>query len=246
VATSRRKANDQTKHPAAPPCTLFLFGANGDLVKRLLMPALYNLSRDGLLDRNLRIVGVDHNAASAEAFAERLHAFMLERDQGREGSERCLDDKLWARLAKRLDYQTGDFLDPATYQALAKRIDKTSHGNAIFYLATSPRFFPEVAQRLGDAGLLDESAGGFGGWWWRTLRHRPGQRRSAERPPAEGDERAADLPHRPLPGQGDGAEHPGQPFFQRPVRVVLEQPLHRPRADHRGRNRRRRDPRRLL
>ncbi|MBI6955875.1 hypothetical protein, partial [Pseudomonas sp. CCOS 191] len=43
--------------PAAPPCTLFLFGANGDLVKRLLMPALYNLSRDGLLDRNLRIVG---------------------------------------------------------------------------------------------------------------------------------------------------------------------------------------------
>jgi len=52
--------------PAAPPCTLFLFGANGDLVKRLLMPALYNPSRDGLLDRNLRIVGVDHNPASAE------------------------------------------------------------------------------------------------------------------------------------------------------------------------------------
>lgn len=63
--------------PAAPPCTLFLFGANGDLVKRLLMPALYNLSRDGLLDRNLRIVGVDHNAATAEAFAERLHALSL-------------------------------------------------------------------------------------------------------------------------------------------------------------------------
>lgn len=68
--------------PAAPPCTLFLFGANGDLVKRLLMPALYNLSRDGLLDRNLRIVGVDHNPATAEAFAERLHAFMVERDKG--------------------------------------------------------------------------------------------------------------------------------------------------------------------
>ncbi|MGE8323666.1 MAG: glucose-6-phosphate dehydrogenase, partial [Pseudomonas sp.] len=147
--------------PAAPPCTLFLFGANGDLVKRLLMPALYNLSRDGLLDRNLRIVGVDHNPATAEAFAERLQAFMLERDKGAEGSAKCLDEKLWARLAKRLDYQTGDFLDPATYQALAKRIEKTSHGNAIFYLATSPRFFPEVALRLGQAGLLDESAGGF-------------------------------------------------------------------------------------
>jgi len=147
--------------PAAPPCTLFLFGANGDLVKRLLMPALYNLSRDGLLDRNLRIVGVDHNPATAEEFAGRLHAFMAERDQGSEGQAKCLDEKLWARLAKRLDYQTGDFLDPATYQALARRIDTTRHGNAIFYLATSPRFFPEVAQQLGQAGLLDESAGGF-------------------------------------------------------------------------------------
>lgn len=68
---------------------------------------------------------------------------------------------MWARLAKRLDYQIGDFLNPATYEAIGKRIDKTAHGNAIFYLATSPRFFPEVAQRLGDAGLLDESGGGF-------------------------------------------------------------------------------------
>ncbi|MBA1324077.1 glucose-6-phosphate dehydrogenase [Pseudomonas plecoglossicida] len=150
----------QAKIPAAPPCTLFLFGANGDLVKRLLMPALYNLSRDGLLDRNLRIVGVDHNAASSEEFAERLHSFMANREQG-EGATKNLDEKVWARLAKRLDYQTGDFLDPATYQALAKRVEGTRHGNAIFYLATSPRFFPEVAQRLGEAGLLDESAGGF-------------------------------------------------------------------------------------
>ncbi|WP_462402744.1 glucose-6-phosphate dehydrogenase [Pseudomonas sp. Marseille-QA0332] len=147
--------------PAAPPCTLFLFGANGDLVKRLLMPALYNLSRDGLLDRNLRIIGVDHNAASAQAFADRLHAFMRQREQGGEGADRQLDDKVWARLAKRLDYLTGDFLDPATYAAIAARVSKTSHGNAIFYLATAPRFFPEVARRLGEAGLLDESQGGF-------------------------------------------------------------------------------------
>lgn len=158
----------EQKIPAAPPCTLFLFGANGDLVKRLLMPALYNLSRDGLLDRNLRIVGVDHNPATAEEFAGRLHAFMQERDKGGEGAAKCLDEKLWARLAKRLDYQTGDFLDPATYQALGKRIDKTAHGNAIFYFATSPRFFPEVAQRLGEAGLLTSPPAVFAGWWWKS------------------------------------------------------------------------------
>ena len=149
------------KPPTAPPCTLFLFGASGDLVKRLLMPALYNLSRDGLLDRNLRIVGVDHNASDREGFVEHLYGFMRERDQAGDCAGKCLDEKRWARLAKCLDYQTGDFLDPETYAALAKRIDATRHGNAIFYLATAPRFFPEVAQRLGQAGLLDESAGGF-------------------------------------------------------------------------------------
>ena len=148
------------KIPPAPACTVFLFGANGDLVKRLLMPALYNLSRDGLLDRNLRIVGVDHNAATAAEFAERLHEFMRGRAVGGEGSQ-TLDDKVWARLAKRLDYQTGDFLDPTTYAAIGKRIDQTSNGNAIFYLATAPRFFPEVVQRLGEAGLLNEGEGGF-------------------------------------------------------------------------------------
>ncbi|KJK07773.1 MULTISPECIES: glucose-6-phosphate dehydrogenase [Pseudomonas] len=148
-----------TQIEAAPPCTLFLFGANGDLVKRLLMPALYNLSRDGLLDKNLRIVGVDHNSATDAEFADRLEAFMHERDKGREGTEKCLDEKLWSRLAKRISYLTGDFLDDATYQAIARRIEKNPSSNAVFYLATSPRFFSEVVQRLGAAGLLDESTG---------------------------------------------------------------------------------------
>ena len=147
--------------PTAPPCTLFLFGANGDLVKRLLMPALYNLSRDGLLDRNLRIVGVDHNERTAEQFAEQLHTFMADDNKGGEGAPRQIDADLWKRLAKRLDYETGDFTDPELYDRLAKRIAKTNHGNAIFYLATSPRFFAEVAQRLGDAGILNEGPGGF-------------------------------------------------------------------------------------
>ncbi|WP_110972574.1 glucose-6-phosphate dehydrogenase [Pseudomonas huaxiensis] len=143
----------------APPCTLFLFGANGDLVKRLLMPALYNLSRDGLLDSNLRIVGVDHNAATGAEFAARLEAFMHERDKAAGEGAQCLDPKRWAKLAKRIDYLTGDFLDDATYQGIARHIDKSRNGNAIFYLATSPRFFADVVQRLGAAGLLDERDG---------------------------------------------------------------------------------------
>ena len=146
--------------PAAPPCTLFLFGASGDLVKRLLMPALYNLARDGLLDPDLRIVGVDHNTSTAAEFGDRLLTFMRERDTGGEGATQ-LDETLWSSLAGRLEYQTGDFLSADTYTAIAERIGQTAHGNAVFYLATAPRFFPEVAQRLGQAGLLDESQGGF-------------------------------------------------------------------------------------
>ncbi|MGH8486192.1 MAG: glucose-6-phosphate dehydrogenase, partial [Pseudomonas sp.] len=142
----------------APPCTLFLFGGSGDLVKRLLMPALYNLSRDGLLDKGLRIVGVDHNPLSDADFAGRLEAFMRERDKASQGAN-CLDDKLWGRLAKRVGYLTGDFLSEATYQAIARRIEKNPSENAVFYLATSPGFFGEVVQRLGAAGLLDESKG---------------------------------------------------------------------------------------
>ncbi|MBH3428368.1 glucose-6-phosphate dehydrogenase [Pseudomonas alkylphenolica] len=142
----------------APPCTLFLFGGSGDLVKRLLIPALYNLSRDGLLDKGLRIVGVDHNPLSDADFAGRLEAFMRERDKASQGAN-CLDDKLWGRLAKRVGYLTGDFLSEATYQAIARRIEKNPSENAVFYLATSPGFFSEVVQRLGAAGLLDESKG---------------------------------------------------------------------------------------
>jgi len=82
-----RLIRNKSKAEPAPPTTLFLFGAHGDLVKRLLMPALYNLSRDGLLGDGLRIIGVDHNAITDEAFCEktrRLHSGRSGR-QGRQG-----------------------------------------------------------------------------------------------------------------------------------------------------------------
>ncbi|MFJ7885462.1 glucose-6-phosphate dehydrogenase [Pseudomonas sp. NPDC096917] len=147
----------------APPTTLFLFGAHGDLVKRLLMPALYNLSRDGLLDDGLRIVGVDHNAISDEGFAKKLEDFIrteaatkVDRPDGQ-----GLNADLWARLAKNISYVQGDFLDDSTYEALEQKIFASGSGNAVFYLATAPRFFSEVVQRLGASGLLKETPGAF-------------------------------------------------------------------------------------
>jgi len=152
-----------SKVEAAPPSTLFLFGAHGDLVKRLLMPALYNLSRDGLLDNGLHIVGVDHNQVSDADFARKLEEFIIEqaRAKGTVEAEKVLDPALWAKLRKRISYISGDFLDDATYTAITERIAGNGTGNAVFYLATSPRFFSEVVQRLGSSGLLVEGPEAF-------------------------------------------------------------------------------------
>jgi glucose-6-phosphate 1-dehydrogenase len=152
----------KSKTEPAPPTTLFLFGAHGDLVKRLLMPALYNLKRDGLLGDGLRIVGVDHNAISDEGFAQKLEDFIRNEVAGKIGKgDQALDPAVWANLAKGISYVQGDFLDDGTYQALAAKIAASGTGNAVFYLATAPRFFREVVRRLGASGLLQESPEAF-------------------------------------------------------------------------------------
>ena len=147
----------------APPTTLFLFGAHGDLVKRLLMPALYNLTRDGLLDAGLRIVGVDHNAISDEGFAKKLEDFIRTEaaSKVRHPDGQGLNADLWNRLAKNISYVQGDFLDDSTYEALEEKICASGTGNAVFYLATAPRFFSDVVQRLGASGLLKETPEAF-------------------------------------------------------------------------------------
>jgi len=156
-------SSSQQTPAVAPPTTLFLFGAHGDLVKRLLMPALYNLFRDGLVDDNLHIVGVDHNAISDADFAKKLEDFIRQEAAGKvaEGGKEPLDPELWRRLASRISYVQGDFLDDSTYADIASKIENTGTRNAVFYLATAPRFFSEVVQRLGSSGLLVESEEAF-------------------------------------------------------------------------------------
>lgn len=149
--------------PKAPPATLFLFGAHGDLVQRLLTPALYNLTRDGLVDDDLKVVGVDHNAATDEAFRDKLLTFVRElaEKKAARGDAKPLDENVWNRLASRISYIEGDFLDDQTYRDISERIAAEPTGNAVFYLATSPRFFGEVVDRLGAAGLLEQKPGQF-------------------------------------------------------------------------------------
>ncbi|MDB5726065.1 MAG: glucose-6-phosphate 1-dehydrogenase [Novosphingobium sp.] len=126
----------------ARAATIVIFGAMGDLTRRLLMPALVNLRAAKLLDAKTRIIGVSHGAGDDEALRSRLDAFVA-------------DEPEWPKLRTRISYLQGDFTDSGLYETLAKQLD----GAAVFYLATAPSFFAPIAESLGQAGLLDEAAG---------------------------------------------------------------------------------------
>ena len=143
----------------APPCTLVIFGAGGDLTKRLLMPALYNLAMGGLLDEAVRIIGVDHNANTDEGWRKSLSDTMqsFTTDRTSEFHPDHIDSKAWGFVRERLTFRQGDFTAPETFSGLGKDLS----GNVIFYLAVSARFFGPIVDALGEAGLLKEAEGAF-------------------------------------------------------------------------------------
>ena len=143
----------------APPATLVIFGASGDLTKRLLMPSLYNLRLGNLLDDAFQIIGVDHTPSSDADYQAAQTSSMegMVADKGGEFSAGGLDADAWGWIRSRLHYHTGDFEDPKTYEGLKARLN----GNCVFYLAVSPRFFGPVIQQLATAGLMQEAEGAF-------------------------------------------------------------------------------------
>ena len=106
----------------APPCTLVIFGAGGDLTKRLLMPALYNLAMGGLLDETVRIIGVDHNANTDEGWRKSLSDTMqsFTTDRTSEFHPDHIDPKAWGFVRERLTFRQGDFTAPETFSGLGK------------------------------------------------------------------------------------------------------------------------------
>jgi glucose-6-phosphate 1-dehydrogenase len=161
------------------PCAMVIFGAGGDLTKRLLVPALYNLARTGLLGGNFALVGVDLAVTTAEAWAGELRA-MLQSFVGNRTSESRIDgidEAVWQRLTQALSVVQGDLNDPGLYERLKEHLHTVAHahatgGNALFYLAVADRFFAPVAGGLGHAGLLAEREG-EGGHWRRLVVEKP-------------------------------------------------------------------------
>jgi glucose-6-phosphate 1-dehydrogenase len=161
--------------PPAPPCAMVIFGAAGDLTKRLVVPALYNLAQAGQLSNQFQLVGVDHHAGSAEQWrknlAGALEGFVA---QGSELRVDAIDQSAWRWLSERMSYVQGDLNDPNAYLLLRDHLaalDKTAAtgGNYLFYLAVGDRFFAPAIAQLGAAGLATEE----NGQWRRVVIEKP-------------------------------------------------------------------------
>ncbi len=140
----------------APPATMTIFGAAGDLTKRLVVPALYNLVRAGQLPDGFTIIGVDVADLSTESWRNSLTEMM--RAFVRAGA---IDGQAWSWLTSRMRYLRGDFAEPETFTGLATILEERERqGNVapvLFYLAVADQFFGPVIEQLGRAGLSRQS-----------------------------------------------------------------------------------------
>lgn len=150
------------------PCLLVLFGASGDLTKRLLIPALYNLACDGLLPERFAIVGVGRTEWSTDFFREKLTE-----DIRNFHTRTKFDDNVWARFVTQLHYTSGPLDDVETYKKLSQFLETIgsklqTDGNVIFYLATPPSAFGPISENLYKARLSRAEKG-----WRRIVIEKP-------------------------------------------------------------------------
>jgi glucose-6-phosphate 1-dehydrogenase len=150
---------------AAGPCVFVLFGAAGDLTKRKLVPALFNLGKAKLLPANFAVMGVSVDDLSLDDFRSQVTSFLPAGTDSADALE-------WFRT--RLFYERGDFADLNTFSTLRERlaaIDAQHHteGNYLFYLATAPKFFSQIVQQLGAAALSRQE----NGRWRRVVIEKP-------------------------------------------------------------------------
>src|SRR5437764_1206064 len=132
---------DDAVNPTSQPCVMLIFGASGDLTKRLLVPALYNLACDGLLSDKFALLGTAMDPLTTESFREKMSADIKQFHTRKE-----FDPKVWDDLVRRFHYMPGSFGDMAVFERLKAEVrkldaDAGAGGNVLFYFATAPKFF---------------------------------------------------------------------------------------------------------
>ena len=137
----------------AESCTVILFGASGDLAKRKVIPAMYDLAQYNSLGDCYAIVGFARTPMTDETFRNNVgEAAKTISEVG------PIDPQKWSDFAANLFYAEGDYSDPDSYSRLVRRLAeleaaKKLCGNRLFYLSTPPEVYPDIVEQLGRAGL---------------------------------------------------------------------------------------------
>ena len=154
-------AHTNLQRPALPQsesCTVVIFGASGDLAKRKLIPALFNLACEDVIKDGgrFRVVGVGRTQISDDDFRKDMHEWTSKSKDTRQYSE-----ENWTKYAEQLSYFVGDPKSAQMFDELKKYLEELPNAskNYIFYLSTPPSVYADYIEGLGKAGLGDESAG---------------------------------------------------------------------------------------
>jgi glucose-6-phosphate 1-dehydrogenase len=184
VLTARKAqvaAAPRRQFAPAGPCAMVIFGAAGDLTKRLVAPALYNLAHAKILSENFALIGVDHGQGTVESWREHLYKALkgFVANVATEFNLDQIDEAAWKQLADKMSYIQGDINDPDTYVRLGRHLEDAAQkhrtaSNVIFYLAVADRFFGPVVDKLGQSKLVEKpEQGGEPKFWRRVVIEKP-------------------------------------------------------------------------
>jgi glucose-6-phosphate 1-dehydrogenase len=153
-------SNDSTRDSkSAKPCILVIFGASGDLTHRKLVPALYNLSREGLLPAHFACVGFARREKSNDQFRKEM-----EEAVDTYSRVKPVDQDIWQSFSEQLFYHRSEFDNDEGYKSLKTLLDDLEKkfetgGNLIFYLSVPPSYFPMIVEKLNRNGLIHPKEG---------------------------------------------------------------------------------------
>ncbi|MEY4713865.1 MAG: hypothetical protein RIQ37_195, partial [Actinomycetota bacterium] len=155
-----RDPKDRRLSKIAGPSGLIMFGVTGDLSRKKLMPAIYDLANRGLLPPAFSLVGFARREWSREDFEKQVH------DSVKAHARTPWSEEVWNQLSRGIRFVAGQHDDPEAFQKLKETIDELDRergtaGNHVFYLSIPPRDFPLVVGQLDRAGLADASEGQF-------------------------------------------------------------------------------------
>jgi glucose-6-phosphate 1-dehydrogenase len=152
-----RDPRDKRLPRIAGPCSLIIFGVTGDLARKKLMPAVYDLANRGLLPPGFSLVGFARRDWATQDFGKQV------RDAVRDNARTPFREATWQQLAQGFRFVPGDFSDDAAFDSLEKTIRELDDargtgGNHAFYLSIPPKFFDIVVKQLARSGLAEPDA----------------------------------------------------------------------------------------